>query len=345
MFTHFSKLGMIMPINRKSILAAAAVSAAFFATPASATLNLFQSWTGSYGLSTDGGGSTSGSYVVSAFVPAGATVTAAYLYQATNFTSNVEGISLNGNAVTFGPRVPNGTACCSLASARADVTTYISSIINGGLGGTYNFTVDEASSGVTDGTALVVVYQLASLAESTVAILDGFASVTGDTATFNFSSPLDPTASGFVADMRLGIGFSYNDGNTAGQTSTVDVNGIRMTNNAGNFDDGEGANGALITVGGDDDAISGALPDVLSDHEHYSLTPYINKGDTSITVSTANASADDNIFLAAFRVSGKANIVTPGVPEPTTWGMMVLGFGIVGGAMRSRRRRTTVAIV
>ena len=32
---------------------------------------------------------------------------------------------------------------------------------------------------------------------------------------------------------------------------------------------------------------------------------------------------------------------TPGaVPEPATWGMMILGFGMVGGAMR---RRTTVA--
>ena len=27
------------------------------------------------------------------------------------------------------------------------------------------------------------------------------------------------------------------------------------------------------------------------------------------------------------------------VPEPATWGMMILGFGVVGGAMRRRRRR------
>lgn len=30
------------------------------------------------------------------------------------------------------------------------------------------------------------------------------------------------------------------------------------------------------------------------------------------------------------------------VPEPATWGMMVLGFGAIGGMLRSRRRRTTV---
>lgn len=28
----------------------------------------------------------------------------------------------------------------------------------------------------------------------------------------------------------------------------------------------------------------------------------------------------------------------PGVPEPATWGMLILGFGVIGSAMRSRRR-------
>ncbi len=38
-----------------------------------------------------------------------------------------------------------------------------------------------------------------------------------------------------------------------------------------------------------------------------------------------------------FRLAG-----TAGVPEPTTWAMMIIGFGFVGGAMRLRTRRTTV---
>jgi PEP-CTERM motif len=32
------------------------------------------------------------------------------------------------------------------------------------------------------------------------------------------------------------------------------------------------------------------------------------------------------------------NATTPAVPEPATWGMMLAGFGIVGGAMRRRQR-------
>lgn len=346
MYIHLFHNGVIMLKNRKAILAAAALPLALMATPASATLTLFNSWTGSYGLSTDGGGSASGStYSISAFVPVGATVTAAYLYQATWSATTVQGITLNGNAVSFGAQVPNATACCNLASARADVTSLVAPTINGGAGGTYNFTIEEANTGVTDGTALVVVYSLPSLAESTVAILDGFASVTGDTATFGFASPLNPSAPGFVADMRLGIGFSYDADDNGNQTSTVDINSTRITNSAGNFDDGEGANGGLITVGGDDDPYSALLPTITQDHERYDLTPYINNGDTSITVKTANASADDNIFLAAFRVSGKADVITPGVPEPSTWGMMLLGFGLIGRALRVRRRKPDVAIV
>ncbi len=43
------------------------------------------------------------------------------------------------------------------------------------------------------------------------------------------------------------------------------------------------------------------------------------------TTTGANGPALDDISIAA-------------VPEPATWGMMILGFGAIGGAMRSRRR-------
>lgn len=38
--------------------------------------------------------------------------------------------------------------------------------------------------------------------------------------------------------------------------------------------------------------------------------------------------------------SGTADGVPGGVPEPATWAMMILGFGLVGAAARSRRLRT-----
>jgi hypothetical protein len=42
----------------------------------------------------------------------------------------------------------------------------------------------------------------------------------------------------------------------------------------------------------------------------------------------------------AFTLNGGS----PGVPEPSTWAMMLLGFGFVGGAMRSAKRRRRVSV-
>lgn len=304
------------------------------ATPADAALTVFQTYNGSYGLSTDGGGSTASSYGISAFVPVGATVAAAYLYQANLDTAGNKAVSLNGKALTFSPAVYNASYS-PLSSSRSDVTSIVSAIVNGGAGGTYNFSVVEGNSAATDGTALVVVYSLASLPSQTVAILDGFSATGGDSTMLNFAVPIDPAAAGFKAEMRLGIGFSAVD-----QSSTVSVNGTTITNNAGDNDDGAVANGALITVGGDNDAFSPLLPTYAQDHERYNIVPYLRTGDTSITVRTNNPSGDDNIFLAAFVVSGDAGVNAPpptsGVPEPTTWAMMLFGFGSMGYVMRRK---------
>lgn len=48
-----------------------------------------------------------------------------------------------------------------------------------------------------------------------------------------------------------------------------------------------------------------------------------------------DSNAGDNSGQIAFNIGG--------VPEPATWGMMILGFGAVGGALRYRRRKTSVA--
>ena len=67
-------------------------------------------------------------------------------------------------------------------------------------------------------------------------------------------------------------------------------------------------------------------------------------GDTSITVDTTNPSLDDNIFLQVFDVSGNGTVVGPGVPEPTTWAMMVIGFAGLGLAgYRTSRKSVSIA--
>ncbi len=328
-------------MSRISIVPAAGLAILVASGAAHASLEPFKSFVGNVAMSTDGFGSVSNSGTISASVPAGSTVVAAYLYSSTFGTLGTPTVTLDGSAVSFGPRVANTTACCSLASFRADVTGIAASKINGGPGGIYDFAVAETGlGGNTDGEALVVVYSNPILPSASVGILDGFAAVGGDTTSINFADPLDPTDPGFFAQMILGIGFSC-----CSQRSTVHVNGTLLTENAGNNDDGVGSisNGQLITVGGFDDPFSPLLPSYAADHERYDIASFVNEGDTSISVRTSNASQDDNIFLAGFYVSGEAGFNEPppprqpptDVPLPAT--AFLLGAGALGLGWRRRR--------
>jgi len=326
---------------------AATAALALGTGPAWASLSAFQTFTGNVAASTDGCGSTAQTCTVDVNVPVGSTVLGAYLYSSLfSAASGVspDGTTLNGTAINS--FTPLGVDIGILQAWRSDVTSLVQSVVGGGGGAPFVFTVDEAST-FQDGEALVVVYSNPTTitGTQTVGILDGFSASAGDTATINFSTALDPTAPGFLADMRLGIGFSF-DGTGCtggGQSSNVTVNGTLITNSAGCNDDSQdasAANGNLITVGGDNDPYSPLLPSIANDHERYDITPYINTGDTSITVDTLNPSNDDNIFLEVFQLTGTATINQP-APEPAS--LTLLGGGLPAfGWLNSRRRRRQV---
>jgi hypothetical protein len=324
---------------RGSILAALAAAATLvFAAAANASLTVNYVFTGHGGYSSDGLGQNGIGGTVQAEVPLGSTVQKAFLY-GTYFGSPAPSaaqrtIDFDGTMVET-IQISGPIGCCSLGTTRAEVTAQVAAKVGGG-GGITNFAINNDPAGL-DGVALVVVYANAALPENTIAVLDGSASPAGDTATFLLASPLDKTVPGFQATMSLGSGFSYQGGSGAGthvcgggQFSIVEVNSQLLSNCAGNYDDGFGNDGGLITVGGVGDLTDNPTPPSApaTDDELYNLEPFLAQGATNIEIKSSNPSNNDNLFLSVISITARAQVSN----EDCDNGIDDDGDGLIDGA-------------
>jgi hypothetical protein len=343
---------------------------------ASATLTTFQAYSGNVGVSVEAGGSIQSTLPngLTAEVPAGSTVVAAYLYTSTydetfatgsTIPSSEAGGTFGGQSVSYTALIPNASSALPLQAGVADVSSIVQSVVNPSgavaAGGVYNFAVTETNSSLQDGEVLVVVYSNPLLPTSSVGILDGAASSGGDSSAINFSA----NPAGSTVYLSVGDGFSY-DLSGGAQASTIDVDGSTLTTAAGNCDESQDggtppnatscSNGDLITAGTLGFNADGSLDTAYSnpitpigdtntatDHELYNISSLINPAvGNTITTSTQNTSLDDNIFLEVYDVNGLAGFNAPppppiSSPDPATFGLSMIGLSGLAFFRRFRR--------
>lgn len=284
------------------------------------------SQTGNISLSVDGLGTLASSGTIRVQKPVGATVRAAYLAAAstgfTGFQIPNGAITLDGSPVTWSITTPSNIASYN---SWADVTEIVKPTIDAATPGTVTIPVAEgADSGLIDGEILTVVFDDPNQTTSnTVLLLFGAQNVAGDTFAVRLADPINKSDPNLLLDMSLGISFGFQTPSfDTGQWSIVNVNGQRLTSSAGGQDDGQDANGALLTVGGIGDTDANPTDPLThwvsgqgdrTDDELYDLRPFVNNGDTTINVFTQNPSNDDNIFFAALDLHATTAVVGEGV--------------------------------
>ena len=318
--------------------------------PASASL-MVRNVISNAALSIDGFGSTSNSGNIQANIPTGSTIERAYLYAASVWDmSLIYGVTFNGNTLSLNSATILSPDQNLATTARWDVTNIIASSSSPTGVFPTNFSIVE--NGDNDGAVLVVAYSNSSTQGLTSVILDGELSTGGDTVQFDFTSPY--TGGDFLVSLASSHSRQQSAQFTQIDVTTNSTNSYRrLTTSAGGQDDGEAADGALMTVGGIGDNPTNPDPFASSsdpsapriDDEYYNLAlgnsansaPFISSGDTFLRLKTVNTSNDDNVF-GMFITSGFKSTATS-VPEPSMT-LGIFGIGAIGILLSRRGKKS-----
>jgi hypothetical protein len=138
----------------------------------------------------------------------------------------------------------------------------------------------------------------------------GVTSVTGEIVTVPLLTPYAGgkarlgIADSFSGQSREGMASRSGDACIVfGQVTIIDVQGRRLSDCAGGWDDGDAyANGALMTVGGLDDNFANPAQ-TGSDDEKYTISSYLSVGDESVDATFTNPTGDDSVFAMALLIA------------------------------------------
>jgi hypothetical protein len=197
-------------------------------------------------------------------------------------------------------------------------------------------------------SALTLTSSLAVLSAPALAadVVDGFTLDTGSFGT-GFGVHSDGTQSGSTLNAHVNIdGSAVTFGSTGGLTMTGGGEAT-VYPDGGVIDDltvdfAKSWNKITFSFDGEGDGIFSLLVNGASLFDGCSLCTLDSSGQNKFTLTGSGINSlaftfDPGILTAKqFRVDG----VFAGVPEPATWGMMILGIGLAGAAMRRKAKMT-----
>jgi hypothetical protein len=137
----------------------------------------------------------------------------------------------------------------------------------------------------------------------------------------------------------LAIETAYNTMHNPIPNPPLDLTGLYKTG------DGElsGTSGTFTLPGGE--LFSFYAVKASNNFMLYQVAPTNSVEWTTAGLTNKQGNLQDISHLTVFAlVGGEDPDPQGGVPEPSTWAMMLLGFGFIGGAMRSAKRRQRLAV-
>lgn len=109
----------------------------------------------------------------------------------------------------------------------------------------------------------------------------------------------------------------------------VSINNVNNSSNSAYYNDNS-AGGLPFQLDGFTDVLTASATGLTAGAEYTLAFKVQDIGDSVL---------DSAVFIQG----GTIGTVNPSVPEPSTWAMMLLGFGAIGTALRRRRRKLIVA--